>query len=478
MTNFIEEKSLELLNSLEDTLIYAKNLNKKAEFEQALNYFIILKVQFEQQAKHEQVMECLSGICQSLGNLGRVNEIESYLSIYKTYCVKYGDDLANLKLNNLIGYISNSIEDYETTVYHYEVALAIALKLEDIPRTTILLINLQSVYLHLQQIDLALKCSDQLKKIYKEDRNAFSTLSYCAYLLNYMTILIEQNQIERIPSLMADLEQAEGYDKLKREQMYSTYLKGRYYELKNIPSKAIMQFEKAYTYIEVTKEAPYYKRVLKHLIENNKKLCNFEKANFYADLLIAYLENIERMTLQKRTIEMSKQLKFTEMQSLIHFDHLTNIYNRRYLEIQGDKWIQQAKLENSDIVCAIIDIDNFKQINDQYGHTFGDEAIKYFAQQLNEAMEENMLCARLGGDEFVILARYKEDYEKLYLQLFKKLSGISLLNEKSIVRMDISMGVSSFLRCKEANLVELMDMADKALYKTKSNGKDNITICL
>ena len=478
MSNVIEEMSFELLNSLEDTLIYAKKLNKKAEFEQALHYYIILKEQFEQQAKHDKVMECLSGICQSLGNLGRVNEIEAYLSIYKTYCEKYGDDLATLKLNNLIGYISNSIEDYETTVYHYETALAIASKLEDIPRTIILLINLQSVYLNLKQLDNALKCSEKLKQIFKENRNAFSTLSYCAYLLNYMTILIEQNQIEQIPSLMADLEQAEGYEKLKREQMYSAYLKGRYYELKNIPAKAIKQFEKSYTYLEITKEAPYYKRVLKHLIENNKKLCNFEKASFYADLLIANLENIERMALQTKTIELSKQLKFNEMQSLIHFDALTNIHNRRYLEIQGGKWVQQAKQENSEIVCAIIDIDNFKQINDQYGHTFGDEVIKFFAQQLNEAMEDNMMCARLGGDEFVILARYKQDYEKLYLQLFEKLRGVSLLMGEDFVRVEISMGVSSLSTCKETNLLQLIDMADKALYKTKSNGKDNITICL
>lgn len=59
---------------------------------------------------------------------------------------KNTETIAKLKLNNLIGYISNSIEDYETTLYHYEAALAIASKLEDIPRTTILLINLQSVY--------------------------------------------------------------------------------------------------------------------------------------------------------------------------------------------------------------------------------------------------------------------------------------------------------------------------------------------
>lgn len=478
MSKLIEETSFECLNSLEEKLNYVKQLNKKAEFELALHYYIILKKQFEQQENHVKVMDCLSGICQNLGNLGRVNEIETYLSVYKTYCDKYGDDLAKLKLNSLIGFISASMEDYKTAVYHYEAAIAIASKLEDIPRTTNLLINLQNVYLDLKQIGPALKCSDHLKQIFKEDRNAFSTLSYCAYLLNYMTILIEQNQIDQIPSLMAEVEQVDGYEKLKREQMYSAYLKGRYYELKNILSKAIKQFENAYTILEETKEAPYYKRVLKHLIENNKKLCNFEQATFYADLLIADLENIERKTLQTKTIELSKQLKFTEMQELIHFDSLTNIHNRRYLEIQGEKWIKQAKQENLNITCAIIDIDNFKCINDQYGHTFGDEVLKFFAHYLNEAMEENMMCARLGGDEFVVLARYKEDSEQLFLQLFEKLQGVSLPKGNLTVRVEISMGVSSLLSCKEANLVELIDMADKALYKTKSNGKDNITICL
>ena len=102
MSNIIGEINFERLNSLEDKLIYVKNLNKKAEFEQALHFYFILKEKFEQQAKHDKVMECLSGICQSLGNLGRVNEIEMYLSEYKSYCEKYGDDLAILKLNNLI----------------------------------------------------------------------------------------------------------------------------------------------------------------------------------------------------------------------------------------------------------------------------------------------------------------------------------------------------------------------------------------
>ena len=478
MSNVIEEMSFELLNSLEEKLNYIKQLNKKAEFEQALHYYFILKEQFEQEAQYDKVMDCLSGICQNLGNLGWVNEIQPYLSEYKTLCEQYGDDLAKFKLNSLIGYISNSIEDFETTVYHYEAALAIASKLEDTPKTTYLLINLQSVYLDLKQIDKAIQCSDHLKQIFKENRKAFSSMSYCAYLLNYMTILIEQNQIEQIPSLMAEVEQVEGYEKVKRAQMYSAYLKGRYYELKNIRSKAIKQFEKAYTYLEITKEAPYYKRVLKHLIENNKKLCNFEKASFYADLLIANLEDIERMAIQAKTIELSKQLKFNEMQSLIHYDALTNIHNRRYLEIQGGKWIQQAKEEDTNLACAIIDIDNFKQINDQYGHTFGDEVIKYFAHQLSEAMEHNMMCARLGGDEFVILARYKADYEKLYFHLFEKLRDVSLLSGGDLVQLEISMGVSSLSKCKEANLVQLIDLADKALYKTKSNGKDNITICL
>ena len=461
--------------TLLDKLQFTRQLNKQSEYEIALTFFLRLKGDFEQFQQHEQVMDCLSGICQSLGNLGRVTEIEYYLGEYKKYCHQHGNQLAKLKLYSFIGYISASVEDFETAVTHYETAFKIATSMEDITRSTYLLVNLQNIYLELNKLEDATRCSLQLNQLFKEDRQAFSKLSYCAYLLNYMTLLLELNQLEHFTKYMEDLENVEGYYKLKREQMYAAYLRGLYYEKLGQFERATNYFEVAYEYLEYTKESPYFKRVLKQLINLLKKQNLFDKALHYSNILLEYMENIERKKLQIKTMELSSELKLQDMQELIYFDSLTNIHNRRYLEIQGKNWIQYARENNEMLVCAIFDIDDFKLINDQFGHVIGDEVIEHIALQLRQYLEEDMLCARYGGDEFVVLARSKEDYETLFSELFTIISN-SCYNYKGIkIRVDISMGVSSLNKAEKDNLKWLIHAADQALYKSKAKGKNCIT---
>lgn len=464
--------------TLLDKLQFVKKLNKQAEFEFALRFYLRLKDEFEQLQQHEQVMDCLSGICQSLGNLGRVIEIEQYLSEYKMYCHQYGDNLAKSKLYSLIGYISSSIEDFETAVEHYETAITIASALEDITRSTYLLINLQNVYLELNQLDAALRCSLQLNQLFKEDREAFSKLSYCAYLLNHMTLLLELNDLEQFPKFMKDLEEVEGYYKLKREQMYASFLHGLYYEKLGGIEKAINHLEVAYEYLEITKESPYFKRILKHLIQLFQREQMLDKALYYSNILVEYLDNMERKKLQVKTLELSSELKFQDMQELIYFDSLTNIHNRRYLEIQGEKWIQFARGNKRMLVCAIFDIDDFKQINDQFGHIVGDEVIQHVAHIMRQHLEENMICARFGGDEFVVLARNKRDYKKLFQKLYTAITNSSFNLDGEDIPIEISMGVSNLKNVEKFNLKGLIHAADKALYASKDKGKNCITFHL
>jgi diguanylate cyclase (GGDEF)-like protein len=464
--------------TLLEKLQFVKQLNRQAEFEFALTFYLRLKDEFEQLQQHEQVMDCLSGICQSLGNLGRVIEIEHYLSEYKKYCHQYGDRIAKLKLYSFIGYISASIEDFETAVEHYETAITIASALEDFTKSTNLLINLQNVYLELNQLDDAMRCSLQLNQLFKEDREAFSKLSYCAYLLNHMTLLLEVNDLEQFPELMKDLENVEGYYKLKREQMYASFLHGLYYEKLGEIEKAINHLEVAYEYLEITKESPYFKRILKHLIQLFQREQMLNKALYYSNILVEYLENMERKKLQVKTLELSSELKFQDMQELIYFDSLTNIHNRRYLEIQGENWIQYARENKRMLVCAIFDIDDFKLINDQFGHIVGDEVIQHVAHHLRQHLEENMICARFGGDEFVVLARTKRDYKKVFRKLYTAITNSTINLNGTNICVEISMGVSSLKNAGEFNLRGLIQAADKALYASKEKGKNCITFHL
>lgn len=460
-----------------EKLQYARDLQKKTNFQLALQNFLEVMEAFETEGKHEgYVMDCLSGICQSLANLGRVNEIPDYIEQYKAYCQVHGDNLAKLKMNKFIGFVSGAIEDYETAIYHFEIAISIAAELEDVQISSSILINLQSIYLHLKKTDEALRCSNHLQQIYKEDHNALTVMGYCAYLMNYITLLIDLGDLKAIPQLLEELEAAEGFEKIQRVQMYTMFIKGRYFEAMLDVDLALDYYEKAYFLIKETKEAPYYKQILLHLINIVKTKRDFEKALFYSELLTEYLNDSERKLLQTKTVELAKQMKFEDMQELIYFDGLTNIHNRRYLEFQGEKWVKEAVDRKERLYCAIFDIDEFKRINDQIGHIAGDEAIKNIAILLRENIEENMMCARYGGDEFVILARAKGNYEQVFRQLFEALTLKMFLYNDEEIKLGISMGVCSLERVTTKNLKGLIALADDALYESKQNGKNKLTI--
>ncbi len=96
-------------------------------------------------------------------------------------------------------------------------------------------------------------------------------------------------------------------------------------------------------------------------------------------------------------------------------DPLTNVYNRRYVERAFYKQLQQNEKKLNRSVClAILDIDNFKEVNDNYGHRTGDQILNYLAESWNNSLKDykkNTFIARYGGDEFIIVYE-SENYDE------------------------------------------------------------------
>lgn len=156
---------------------------------------------------------------------------------------------------------------------------------------------------------------------------------------------------------------------------------------------------------------------------------------------------------------------------LIHFDYLTRIPNRYHIV----KTFSEFKNQNKErLFIGIIDIDNFKEINDFFGHNTGDYLLMEFAERLMRIAEENKIfVGRLGGDEFLILGEYTEYplLEKMLNSAKETLEGIySLIN--SNVRVSVSMGV--YLINRTDNFYDSMKRSDLALYKAKNMGKGKI----
>ncbi|MCM8819727.1 MAG: GGDEF domain-containing protein, partial [Candidatus Omnitrophica bacterium] len=156
-----------------------------------------------------------------------------------------------------------------------------------------------------------------------------------------------------------------------------------------------------------------------------------------------------------------------------HKDALTNLWNHGYFQYKLDEELLNAKSKNSFLSILMIDIDNFKKINDTYGHMQGDEALKKISEFLSENIgEKNILC-RYGGEEFAVIlpSTFKEDAAKFAENLRKKLSETDILVNK----FTISIGVATY-PVDAIEKEELLRKADIALYKAKKEGKNRIIL--
>lgn len=166
---------------------------------------------------------------------------------------------------------------------------------------------------------------------------------------------------------------------------------------------------------------------------------------------------------------------FDEIKNKANKDHLTGLYNRRYLFNIGNEIYNDCKTKNKVFAIAIIDIDNFKRINDIYGHDIGDIALKEVSVILNKNISSNGLISRLGGEEFCIcFYNRNEDEIKELLEYIRKDFEKNVIEIKDIqLKYTISIGCSFDFGL---NMDAMIKNADEYLYEAKKDGRNIIKI--
>jgi len=163
-------------------------------------------------------------------------------------------------------------------------------------------------------------------------------------------------------------------------------------------------------------------------------------------------------------------------------DGLTGIPNRRLFDKTIKKELKRARRKNSDLSLIMIDIDNFKEYNDTYGHQQGDQCLKEVASVLDKKTKRAAdFAARYGGEEFVVILpdTAKDGAVKIAENIRKGIMNLKLKHQNSTVSdyVTVSLGVSSIKAEKEIDqdLIRFfIEQADQALYQAKENGKNQV----
>jgi len=159
---------------------------------------------------------------------------------------------------------------------------------------------------------------------------------------------------------------------------------------------------------------------------------------------------------------------------LAHYDTITGLPNRIYFQDQLDLALAHGHRQNSTLALLFLDLDNFKVINDAFGHPAGDTLIKQVAHRLSEIVREDDIVARLGGDEFTILLSETHSSQDAALVAEKVLNSLAIpfKHENMDVVVSASIGISTFPTDGE-NTLTLLKNADSAMYQAKQKGRNN-----
>lgn len=203
-----------------------------------------------------------------------------------------------------------------------------------------------------------------------------------------------------------------------------------------------------------------------------KQILSIEKDNDQVQWI--YIERANEFLAQ---IFMTVDGMMLNLREQLERDVLTGLSNRLALSrILTSLWLEIANKKEKNFVAGMLDLDNFKEVNDNYGHNVGDEVLKEVALTLRRTLRGNDMVFRFGGEEFILLfdnsvyeqalvpaERIREEIENLVITDFG-------------IRITASIGLASFTEDRPASADEIIRFADLAMYEAKKRGKNRIEL--
>jgi diguanylate cyclase (GGDEF)-like protein len=197
-------------------------------------------------------------------------------------------------------------------------------------------------------------------------------------------------------------------------------------------------------------------------------------ADDYITKPFSFSELLARVRVGSRVVQYQQHLEYQTQ-----VDSLTGLFNRRAFEKKINEEFERAKRYHHPLSVLILDIDNFKTINDTYGHHGGDAALVKISETLRETTRQSDFPCRYGGEEFVLVLPETDQDSALQVagKIHERIRSCTFGTSNRPFKLTVSIGLSSSATEYYSDWREMLKDADQALYLAKNTGKDRVEIC-
>ncbi len=198
-------------------------------------------------------------------------------------------------------------------------------------------------------------------------------------------------------------------------------------------------------------------------------------ADDYITKPFSFSELLARVRVGSRVVQYQQNLEHQT-----HIDPLTGLFNRRAFERKIGEEFERAKRYNHLVSVLLLDIDNFKNINDTYGHHGGDTALVKISAILREKTRRSDFPARYGGEEFVLILPETDQESALQAasKIHEEIRSQTFGTNASPFMLTVSIGLSSTSTKEYSDWRQMLEDADQAMYVAKNSGKDRVQVWL
>ncbi len=384
--------------------------------------------------------------------------------------------------------------------------------------------NGYSNYSHILNLEKNYKKALEMAAFGVEFAEAFEPYSELLIIrvkLNYIKSLIFLENFDESKKELDTLETFKAFSQNKRELASFYDLKAFFYLKQERFNKARIFYDKAIELVESYEDLNLLEDMYQSQIRTCDQLKDYEGKSNYQEKYIKVLNSIKKSELDKLSLSLEIQHQVAEQKKEIEYvkernrilkdkntliegqskkleelynelwkvydkthkisqkDYLTGVYNRKYIE----EYIHDVVFKNESlrisVSCLIFDIDNFKKVNDTYGHLIGDEIIKNTCEQCINLLGEEHKISRYGGDEFIIVLNDTtiDQATKIASTILDKVEGSKVyLNNNETVNVTLSIGISNNKVHEPKDVKEMIYFADLGLYNAKRNGRNQYSV--